>query len=61
MRFIAFLAATLALFLGALAVDVQKQVIVYYPDSTPDWVVDAAKKTITDAGGVITHEYNLIK
>lgn len=39
----------------------QKQVIVSYPDNTPDSVLDKAKNAIKEAGGVITHEYKIIK
>lgn len=35
----------------------QKAVIVSYPDSTPDSVLDQAKEAILSAGGSITHEY----
>ncbi|RDL38414.1 Uncharacterized protein BP5553_02754 [Venustampulla echinocandica] len=38
-----------------------KAVIVSYPDDTPDSIVDQAKDAIKAAGGVITHEYQLIK
>ncbi len=39
----------------------QKAVIVSYPNDTPDSIVDQAKDAIVAAGGVITHEYKLIK
>lgn len=39
----------------------QKDVIVTYPDDTPDSVLKQAKDAITQAGGKITHEYNLFK
>jgi hypothetical protein len=39
----------------------QKSVIVSYPNDTPDTIVDQAKDAIIAAGGVITHEYKLIK
>ncbi|WEW61824.1 hypothetical protein PRK78_007320 [Emydomyces testavorans] len=39
----------------------RRSVIVTFPDDTPASVVEAAKKAITDAGGSITHSYNLIK
>lgn len=39
----------------------QKAVIVSYPDETPDNIVDQAKEAIKAAGGMITHEYKLIK
>lgn len=39
----------------------QKSVIVSYPDETPDDILTQAKDAIKEAGGVITHEYKLIK
>lgn len=39
----------------------QKSVIVSYPNDTPDSIVNQAKDAIVAAGGVITHEYKLIK
>jgi len=61
MRVFAFLIAALSLFAGIIAVDIQKSVIISYPAETPDSVVEQAKKAIIDGGGMITHEYNLIK
>ena len=61
MRLIAFLIAALTVVSGAFAVDVQKSFIVSYQDDTPDSVVNEAKDKIINAGGVITHEYQLIK
>jgi Mrp family chromosome partitioning ATPase len=51
--------ALVAVVLGATMP--QKAVIVSYPDETPDSVVDQAKSAIKAAGGMITHEYKLIK
>jgi Mrp family chromosome partitioning ATPase len=51
--------ALVAVVLGAAMP--QKAVIVSYPDETPDSVVDQAKSAIKAAGGMITHEYKLIK
>ena len=39
----------------------QKQVIVSYPDNTPDSVIEAAMSEIKAAGGFITHEYKIFK
>lgn len=39
----------------------QKAVIVSYPNETPDHILDQAKDAIKAAGGMITHEYKLIK
>ncbi|KAK3314914.1 hypothetical protein B0H66DRAFT_605831 [Apodospora peruviana] len=62
MRLFAFFLAALSLLIaGVIAVDIQKSVIITYPESTPDSVLDAAKKAIEDGGGIITHEYHLIK
>ncbi|KAL1306547.1 hypothetical protein AAFC00_005237 [Neodothiora populina] len=52
----------IALFVAfALAAAPNKQVIVSYPKGTPDSVIEKAKHAIKEAGGIITHEYNLIK
>jgi hypothetical protein len=39
----------------------QKSVIVTYPEDTPNHVLDQAMQAIEAAGGMITHEYKLIK
>ena len=39
----------------------QKAVIISYPNETPDHILDQAKDAIKAAGGMITHEYKLIK
>lgn len=39
----------------------QKAVIISYPDNTPTSVIDDAMAAIKAAGGIITHEYRLIK
>ncbi|KAK0122160.1 hypothetical protein ONS95_010421 [Cadophora gregata] len=39
----------------------QKAVIISYPDNTPTNVIDDAMAAIKAAGGMITHEYKLIK
>ncbi len=47
---------------AALAVDVQKSVIISYPDpTTPNSVIDQAKDAVRQSGGIVTHEYQLIK
>lgn len=61
MRLLALLVAALTIISGAIAVDVQKSVIITYPQNTPDSVLDQAKKAIEDAGGIITHNYQFIK
>ncbi|KAF4629638.1 hypothetical protein G7Y89_g8511 [Cudoniella acicularis] len=39
----------------------QKAVIVSYPDDTPDSIITQAMDAVREAGGLITHEYKLIK
>lgn len=39
----------------------QKSVIISYPTDTPDSIVTQAMDAIKSAGGMITHEYKLIK
>lgn len=39
----------------------QKAVIVTYPEDTPNSVINKAMEAIEEAGGMITHEYKLIK
>jgi hypothetical protein len=52
----------LALAIGVVAaIAPQKAVIITYPADTPGSVIDQAMQAIKDAGGVITHEYKLIK
>jgi hypothetical protein len=45
----------LGLFQIAMAVQVQKSIVVSYPDNTPDSVLNEAKKAITDAVSVISN------
>ncbi len=47
--------------LAVTAVSPQKAVIVTYPEGTPDSIMEQAKDTIRKAGGIITHDYKLIK
>ncbi|KAI8962063.1 hypothetical protein F5Y11DRAFT_347883 [Daldinia sp. FL1419] len=61
MRFFSTIAAALAVAAGVSAVDIQKSVIVSFPSGTTDDIVNRAKDDIRNAGGVITHEYQLIK
>ncbi|KIW79208.1 hypothetical protein Z517_05820 [Fonsecaea pedrosoi CBS 271.37] len=39
----------------------QKPVVVSFPDDTPSSVIDKAIAEIEKDGGIITHEYSLIK
>jgi hypothetical protein len=55
----ATLAAVLAI--ANATVPPQRQVIVSYPDSTPNSVIEAAMNEIKAAGGIITHEYKIFK
>jgi hypothetical protein len=43
------------------AIAPQKAVIVTYPEDTPNSVIEKAMEAIQEAGGMITHEYKLIK
>jgi hypothetical protein len=61
MRFFSTVVAALAVAQGALAVDVQKSIIVTFPEGTPEDVVTRAKDEIRQAGGVVTHDYKLFK
>jgi hypothetical protein len=61
MRLFAFFLAALTLLSGVIAVDIEKSVLITYKPETPDSIVNQAKKAVVDAGGVITHEYTLIK
>ncbi|KAI1118109.1 hypothetical protein F5Y14DRAFT_447520 [Nemania sp. NC0429] len=61
MRFLTVAAAALAVTQGAFAVDIQKAIIMTFPQGTPDSVVGRAMEDIRKAGGTITHEYKLLK
>ncbi|KAF2491828.1 hypothetical protein BU16DRAFT_530257 [Lophium mytilinum] len=61
MRFAIFSILFALLAALAMAKAPLKSVIVSYPDSTPNSVLDKAKSAIVEAGGIITHEYNIIK
>lgn len=61
MRFFTAAAAALAVTQGAFAVDIQKDIIMTFPQGTPDSVVSRAMEDIRKAGGTITHEYKLLK
>jgi hypothetical protein len=39
----------------------QKSVIVSFPADTPSYVLEQAKSAVLKAGGMITHEYQIIK
>ncbi|KAK3076599.1 hypothetical protein LTS18_012577 [Coniosporium uncinatum] len=56
-----FLLSLLAILTMAAAVQApQKSVIISYPEGTPMNVMEQAKEYIKEAGGAITHEYNII-
>lgn len=63
MRPFAILAGALALTPAALAVDIQKSVLVTYNREAPrlTQLIDDAKGAILSAGGKITHEFKFIK
>ncbi|KAF7960007.1 hypothetical protein EAE96_001608 [Botrytis aclada] len=58
---LALLAVSLFSIPGLSTAAPQKSVIVSYPDDTPNDVVQQAMDAIKKAGGIITHEYKLIK
>ncbi|KAF2250627.1 hypothetical protein BU26DRAFT_517454 [Trematosphaeria pertusa] len=61
MRF-ALLSFVLALFVAiTMAVAPLQPVIISFPKEAPDSLLESAKEAIKKAGGVITHEYNIIK
>lgn len=55
--------ASMVAFLGVASAiaQPQRQVIVSYPDNTPDSVIETAMNEIKAAGGYITHEYKIFK
>lgn len=63
MRPLAILAGALALTPTALAVDIQKSILVTYNREAPrlTQLIDDAKGAIVQAGGKITHEFKFIK
>jgi len=61
MKLLSVFVAVLSIICAAVAVDVQKSVIITYPADTPNSILDQAKQAIRDGGGIITHEYQLIK
>ncbi|KEF51292.1 uncharacterized protein A1O9_12642 [Exophiala aquamarina CBS 119918] len=57
-----FITVLLALITAGLARPAAlKTVIVSYPNDTPSSVVDKAIEEVINAGGIVTHEYSLIK
>lgn len=61
MRVLALFVAVMAFVSSAVAVDRQMSVIISYASNTPDSVINRAKEAVREAGGIITHEYQLIK
>ncbi|KAL8380979.1 hypothetical protein RB595_005329 [Gaeumannomyces hyphopodioides] len=61
MKFSAIFVPALTVLASAAPVEKQKQVIVSYPNETPNSVIDQAKQAIREGGGVITHDFELIK
>jgi len=60
-QLIAFLFAAIFLISTVAAVAQQKSVIVSFPADTPAHILDQAKSAVLKAGGMITHEYTIIK
>ncbi|KAL8409461.1 hypothetical protein RB594_007773 [Gaeumannomyces avenae] len=61
MKFFALLVPALTVLASAAPIENQKQVIVSYPNETPNSVIDQAKDAIRAGGGIITHDFELIK
>lgn len=61
MKVISYLLLILSAAMGIAAVDVQKSFIVSFDQSAPDSALEKAKQMVTDAKGVITHDYTIIK
>ena len=57
--FLSILAIVLTIVSGAKVA--QQAIIVTYPADTPNHVLDQARDAIVAAGGMITHEYTLLK
>ncbi|KAL4912463.1 hypothetical protein BDW62DRAFT_194558 [Aspergillus aurantiobrunneus] len=51
---------TAAISLCLLPLALANSILVTYPKDTPDSVINSAKDSIKEAGGVITHEYSLV-
>jgi hypothetical protein len=60
MRPVALLAATLAVLPGVFG-ESRKSAIVWFEDTVSDEVVQKAKHALEQAGGMITHSYEIIK
>ncbi|OJD20016.1 hypothetical protein AJ78_00032 [Emergomyces pasteurianus Ep9510] len=57
-----FFTLVLALLAPAvLAVTPERTVLVTYPENTPCSVIDQAVQAVKDAGGKVTHQFELIK
>ncbi|RMZ91207.1 hypothetical protein DV736_g1568, partial [Chaetothyriales sp. CBS 134916] len=56
---ISLIVALLAIF--ASAVVQQQSVMVTYPQDTPQSIIDKAMDAVKSTGGVVTHEFKLIK
>lgn len=61
MKFSAFLVPALTVLASAAPIEKQKQVIVSYPNETPNWVIDQAMQAVRDGGGIVTNQFELIK
>ncbi|KIV98629.1 hypothetical protein, variant [Verruconis gallopava] len=47
--------------IAAAATQPQKSVIMTWSSDTPSHIIDQAKEAILKAGGIITHEYRILK
>jgi spermidine/putrescine-binding protein len=56
-----FLTLLSLLAFAAAATQPQKSVIITWPSDAPDHIIDAARDAIESAGGVITHEYKILR
>lgn len=61
MKFFSPALAMLALLSGVHAVDRKLSVIVSFDPNTPEKVVASARQQILNDGGIITHDYQIIK
>lgn len=61
MKFLFGYLVSLLFAVAVVAVTAPKAVVVTYPEDTPDSTLDQAKDAIRQAGGIITHEYKLLR
>lgn len=61
MKFFSTLVTALAVIPSVLAVDEIKSAIISWDDNAPQSAIDTVKDAILRAGGLITHEYSIIR